>query len=108
MSRNTATEADASSHEQKLFDLSLLRSGLHQDAESPTASAHPHIHEGYGFRPSSGVATPQVDAASEKPVVSPIPDAYGLGWPGAIVFFPLSILSDHHLAIWETLQPAQR
>lgn len=87
MSRDTATatEAAEAAHEQKLFDPSSLKLGA-QDAESSAistvSSAHAHIHEGYGFRPSSGAGTPKIDGTSERPVKSPIPDAYGLGWPG--------------------------
>jgi hypothetical protein len=39
--------------------------------------------EGYGFRPRSGLSTPQVSLDEEgREVTSPIPDQYGLGWPG--------------------------
>jgi hypothetical protein len=36
------------------------------------------VHEGYGFRPPSGVSTPLLQGATP----SPIPDIHGLGWPG--------------------------
>jgi hypothetical protein len=37
--------------------------------------------EGYGFR--SGLATPQIVQDEEgREASSPIPDQYGLGWPG--------------------------
>jgi GTP cyclohydrolase I len=39
--------------------------------------------EGYGFRPRSGLSTPQLVQDDEgRDVSSPIPDQYGLGWPG--------------------------
>lgn len=40
------------------------------------------VHEGYGFRPTSGSSTPQsaIRAGSD----SPLPDRHGLGWPGTI------------------------
>jgi hypothetical protein len=39
--------------------------------------------EGYGFRPRSGLATPQTAQDEEgREASSPIPDQYGLGWPG--------------------------
>jgi len=100
MSRDTATELEVSSDEQKLFDPSSLRFGPRQHAESSAVSAvslaQPHIHEGYGFRPGSGVASPQLDATPERPVKSPIPDEYGLGWPGVSLSSLFRRLSDHH------------
>ncbi len=87
MSRDTATELEENSHGrgQKPFDLSSLRLSPRQDAESFALSpTHPHIHDGYGFRSASGVASPQLDVTPEieRPAKSPIPDEYGLGWPG--------------------------
>jgi len=39
--------------------------------------------DGYGFRPRSGPSTPQISLDEEgREVTSPIPDQYGLGWPG--------------------------
>ena len=46
---------------------------------TPNHSPHPHVHEGYGFRPASGVSTP----VSVGGTSSPLPDPNGLGWPGA-------------------------
>lgn len=40
----------------------------------------PHRHEGYGFRPPSGISTPMY--LSKAVAKSPLPDAHGLGWPG--------------------------
>lgn len=40
------------------------------------------LHEGYGFRPASGTATPSV----ERAIDSPLPDRNGLGWPGEPIF----------------------
>jgi hypothetical protein len=38
----------------------------------------------YGFRPKSGPGTPQIIQDEEvRENSSPIPDQYGLGWPGA-------------------------
>jgi len=39
----------------------------------------PRIHEGYGFRPVSGSASPLTGAATTSVLV---PDPNGLGWPG--------------------------
>jgi len=38
----------------------------------------PHPHDGYGFRPPSGVSTPLTNEAGTS---SPLPDPNGLGWP---------------------------
>ena len=52
------------------------------DKPLPSPSAFPtHIHEGYGFRPVSGTATPEITAPAPAPR-SPLPDPNGLGWPG--------------------------
>jgi len=114
MSRDTATEAEANGleqHEQSLFDLSELRLGPPRGAESSAvsaiSSAQPHIHEGYGFRPSSGIGTPQIDATPERSVKSPIPDAYGLGWPGVSLSSLFPSVSDHHLGNPQSVQPNQ-
>ena len=45
----------------------------------------PQVHDGYGFRPPSGVSTPLQNGAA-----SPLPDPNGLGWPGT---HPLSSLA---------------
>ena len=109
MSSDTATKAEpnAHAHEQKLFDLSSpLRLAPFPHAESSAVSeaspapAHQHVHEGYGFRPGSGVTTPQIDGTSDRQVKSPIPDAYGLGWPGLSSSLLFRSFSNHHL--WNT------
>lgn len=41
----------------------------------------PHVRDGYGFRPPSGVSTPLTNAAERG---SPLPDPNGLGWPGTL------------------------
>lgn len=41
-------------------------------------SSRAHIHDGYGFRPPSGVSTPLTSTTTEFLV----PDLHGLGWPG--------------------------
>ncbi|KAJ8483301.1 hypothetical protein ONZ51_g4790 [Trametes cubensis] len=55
-------------------------------ADGPSSQrplATPRILEGLGFRPSSGIATPQYSSRPVgKAATSPLPDANGLGWPG--------------------------
>jgi hypothetical protein len=59
------------SAEPQLPDLSLV-------GQLP-AAAHKHpLYEGYGFRPPSGTATPQLVTEST------VPDVNGLGWPGTL------------------------
>jgi len=52
------------------------------DSPSPgRLTWNPHIREGYGFRPSSGVSTPLIASTSGQDTGSPLPDPNGLGWP---------------------------
>lgn len=44
------------------------------------------VHEGYGFRPTSGASTPPRVIATHGPE-SPLPDPNGLGWPGRRILF---------------------
>ncbi|KAI9574992.1 hypothetical protein HD554DRAFT_2166435 [Boletus coccyginus] len=44
----------------------------------PVRSPWPHVHDGYGFRPPSGVSTPLTHGIEHG---SPLPDPNGLGWP---------------------------
>ncbi|KAF8826472.1 hypothetical protein HHX47_DHR5000210 [Lentinula edodes] len=46
----------------------------------------PRIHEGYGFRPPSGISTPLIASASAASE-SLVPDSNGLGWPGKSVIY---------------------
>jgi len=53
----------------------------HNDSppQAPVRPPWPHVREGYGFRPSSGVSTPLINGGAERE--SPLPDPNGLGWP---------------------------
>jgi len=54
--------------------------------------------EGYGFRPKSGLATPQVIQDEEGgEVSSPIPDQYGLGWPAKSTLSRLNSTAEERL-----------
>ena len=46
---------------------------------SPSRLRTSVLHEGYGFRPTSGSSTPPQNAVRND---SPLPDRNGLGWPG--------------------------
>ncbi|CDO68723.1 hypothetical protein BN946_scf184652.g50 [Trametes cinnabarina] len=70
-------------------NLNGLETDPHEEpsADGPSSSqrplATPRIRDGLGFRPPSGIVTPQYSSravAIGKPA-SPLPDANGLGWP---------------------------
>lgn len=45
-------------------------------------ACNPHVREGYGFRPASGISTPIIPSQPALGTSSPLPDPNGLGWPG--------------------------
>ncbi|KAH8106135.1 GTP cyclohydrolase I [Cristinia sonorae] len=48
----------------------------------PSRSAQlPHVKDGYGFRPASGISTPVISSHQVGATSSPLPDPHGLGWP---------------------------
>ncbi len=59
-----------------------------QDKDDPQPPSPNHLtsiarlHEGYGFRPPSGIATPVSPSLPTVGTSSPLPDPNGLGWPG--------------------------
>lgn len=58
-------------------------SALADGPSSQRPLANPRILEGLGFRPTSGISTPQYSSRPVgKAATSPLPDANGLGWPG--------------------------
>lgn len=59
----------------------------HSPHQVPVRPPWPHVREGYGFRPPSGVSTPLTNGAGSG---SPLPDPNGLGWPGAPCFLVFS------------------
>ncbi|KIJ70442.1 hypothetical protein HYDPIDRAFT_77547 [Hydnomerulius pinastri MD-312] len=48
---------------------------------APVRPGWPHVRDGYGFRPPSGVSTPLTIASHGAERGSPLPDPNGLGWP---------------------------
>ena len=74
-------DSQVSETENITKELSLKLSTTARESDSP---ALPTQHrEGLGFRPKSGLNTPQVIQEEEgRENASPIPDQYGLGWPG--------------------------
>lgn len=78
-----------------------------QDTEgsqrSQSASRLPSVHEGYGFRPASGTATPFTVSVQNGGIASPLlPDPYGLGWPGILISNPM--ISSHGLYVQQSQQ----
>lgn len=59
----------------------------------PVRPPWPHVREGYGFRPPSGVSTPLTDGAQSG---SPLPDPNGLGWPGTLCSLSISYSVVHN------------
>ncbi|KAL6309568.1 hypothetical protein BKA93DRAFT_723223 [Sparassis latifolia] len=62
--------------------------GEHDHTSSP-GRLNPHVREGYGFRPSSGVSTPNIPSSSFESG-SPLPDPNGLGWPAKSTLYRLN------------------
>ena len=50
----------------------------------PPTALSPHVREGYGFRPTSGISTPVVSSV-QVGMGGLIPDPNGLGWPGELL-----------------------
>ncbi|KAK0490678.1 putative FOL2-GTP cyclohydrolase I [Armillaria novae-zelandiae] len=80
------------------MDSDALASSLSQklDAElhtlPPTTTTPSHrVHEGYGFRPPSGVSTPLTGPA---PVDTLVPDVNGLGWPAKSTYSRLTATAE--------------
>lgn len=72
-----------------------LRPAIH-NIEIPTEglnmSSPSQSREGYGFRPRSGLATPQIlQEEATRDNSSPIPDQYGLGWPGSSILYTFGL-----------------
>jgi hypothetical protein len=62
--------------------------------------------EGYGFRPRSGMSTPQIIQDEEiRDNESPIPDQYGLGWPGLCLFLPALVIHKNSDTLESQLNP---
>ncbi len=77
MQTSNPTEPEGETVSQEV-ELSLSKIGSMRLSRNPSQT-----REGYGFRPASSLATPQVIQDEERgEVASPIPDQYGLGWPG--------------------------
>ena len=83
-----ATSLDSDLSHGKLLSDSLQRLQLLSSDNGidptppPPRSLSSVLHEGYGFRPTSGGSTPPNVVHS---VDHPLPDCNGLGWPGRLL-----------------------
>ncbi|KAK0191290.1 GTP cyclohydrolase I [Armillaria mellea] len=84
------SDALVNSLSQKLQAHSV--SDLHTVPELPTTATPGHrVHEGYGFRPPSGVSTP---LTAHAPVDTLVPDVNGLGWPAKSTYSRLTATAE--------------
>lgn len=77
----TPSHSDLLADSLSKLEASQTQTNTKTEGDHPVSSPGPRIHEGYGFRPPSGITTPLIasaTAASENMV----PDPNGLGWPG--------------------------
>ncbi|KAI0091754.1 GTP cyclohydrolase I [Irpex rosettiformis] len=85
-----------------------MRGQIPSNKPLPSPSAFPsRIHEGYGFRPLSGAATPEIVVPVEAPR-SPLPDPNGLGWPAKSTVLRLNATPEERAAREEKLAGAVR
>ncbi|KAH9899790.1 GTP cyclohydrolase I [Cubamyces lactineus] len=78
-------------HDAHPHDESALADG----PSSQRPLANPRILEGLGFRPTSGISTPQYSSRPVgKAATSPLPDANGLGWPAKSTHLRLNATSE--------------
>ncbi|EKM50358.1 uncharacterized protein PHACADRAFT_263613 [Phanerochaete carnosa HHB-10118-sp] len=82
---------------------------LNSEPSSPSQlqrQAHGHVYEGYGFRLSSGAATPLNNSTAGAS--SPLPDPNGLGWPAKSTLARLNATPEERAAREEKLAGAVR
>ncbi|KAJ3795197.1 GTP cyclohydrolase I [Lentinula aff. detonsa] len=73
----------------------------------PGTIGTPRIHEGYGFRPPSGVSTPLIASATAASE-SLVPDSNGLGWPAKSTYSRLTATPEEKAAREKKLTEAVR
>ncbi|KAI0650658.1 GTP cyclohydrolase I [Trametes meyenii] len=71
-------------------------------------SATPHIREGLGFRPISGISTPQYSSRAVGKVANALPDANGLGWPAKSTHLRLNATAEERAEREKKLSSAVR
>ncbi|PSS37319.1 hypothetical protein PHLCEN_2v796 [Hermanssonia centrifuga] len=80
-----------------------------QDKDDPQPpSSIARLHEGYGFRPPSGIATPVSPSLPTVGTSSPLPDPNGLGWPAKSTVSRLNATQAERAAREEKLASAVR
>ncbi|KAJ3484348.1 hypothetical protein NLI96_g5708 [Meripilus lineatus] len=91
----------------------LLEPVTINDSQSPSpnpirVACHPHVRDGYGFRPASGISTPIIPSQPALGTSSPLPDPNGLGWPAKSTVSRLNATPSERTAREQKLQSAVR
>ncbi|KAF5393945.1 hypothetical protein D9757_000310 [Collybiopsis confluens] len=98
------------SHSEQLAEsLSKLEVSLNQtNGNDPghQPAGTPRIHDGYGFRPPSGVTTPLIATAAAASDL--VPDSNGLGWPAKSTYSRLTASPEEKNAREKRLAEAVR
>ncbi|KAH9846957.1 hypothetical protein C2E23DRAFT_742856 [Lenzites betulinus] len=68
----------------------------------------PRLREGLGFRPTSGISTPQYSSRAVGKASSPLPDANGLGWPAKSTHLRLNATAEERAEREKKLSSAVR
>ncbi|KAI0677465.1 GTP cyclohydrolase I [Trametes maxima] len=71
-------------------------------------SAAPRIREGLGFRPASGISTPQYSSRAAGKAANALPDANGLGWPAKSTHLRLNATAEERAEREKKLSSAVR
>ncbi|KAI0832506.1 hypothetical protein BC628DRAFT_1309174 [Trametes gibbosa] len=82
----------------------------HPDGSSSSQRplATPRLREGLGFRPTSGISTPQYSSRAAAKANSPLPDANGLGWPAKSTHLRLNATAEERADREKKLSSAVR
>ncbi|PBL02182.1 GTP cyclohydrolase I [Armillaria gallica] len=85
------SDALVNSLSQKLEAHSISELQTVPELTTTTTTPSHRVHEGYGFRPPSGVSTPLTGHA---PVDTLVPDVNGLGWPAKSTYSRLTATAE--------------
>ncbi|KIY72979.1 GTP cyclohydrolase I [Cylindrobasidium torrendii FP15055 ss-10] len=107
MSSSTEALADSLSEKLKAHSIHDAQDLTEAVPAPPSPLRHHVVHEGYGFRPPSGVSTPIVTASGSSTDVL-IPDAHGLGWPAKDTYERLSATPEERKAREQKIAAAMR
>ncbi|KAI9000934.1 GTP cyclohydrolase I [Trametes punicea] len=99
-SKNATSSLDGHPHGE-----SSLADGASLSQRPPTT---PRIREGLGFRPPSGISTPQYSSRAVGKPASPLPDGNGLGWPAKSTHLRLNATAEERAEREKKLSTAVR